>query len=109
LEILERLEKYQAEALLLWEGHAEITAYRRGNFIELAISSSELRSFLTGGLIGRSRAAAAREQLQQAVITILAPPPTREGLDSPSTRVEERRLHSIGQPLASELMGCTRA
>jgi len=35
-------------ALLLWEGHAEITAYRRGNFIELAISSSELRSFLTG-------------------------------------------------------------
>ncbi|MCD6357938.1 MAG: hypothetical protein J7L75_05125 [Thermoproteales archaeon] len=60
-------------ALLLWEGHAEITAYRRGNFIELAISSSELRSFLTGGLIGRSRAAA-REQLQQAVITILGPP-----------------------------------
>lgn len=41
--------------LLLWEGFATVTAYNRGEYIELLISSSETRSFLTGGLIGRKK------------------------------------------------------
>ncbi len=66
-------------ALLLWEGYAEVRAYQAGQYIELEISSSETRSFVTGGLIGRSRAKAARKDLINAIVSILGQPAyTRE-------------------------------
>ena len=60
--------------LILWEGYAEVSAYQRGNYIELLISSSEMRSSFTGGLIGWSKAKKAREIMMNTILSILGQP-----------------------------------
>ena len=66
--------KLKKGGLLLWEEDATLTVYNRGGYIELLISSSEARSFLTGGLIGRREAIKARKTLIDNIISILGRP-----------------------------------
>ncbi|RLF21164.1 MAG: hypothetical protein DRJ68_04080 [Thermoprotei archaeon] len=61
-------------ALVFWEGTADLRAYQNGPYVELEISSSEKKSFLLGGLVGMSRAKAAREGMIRTITSILGQP-----------------------------------
>jgi len=60
--------------LLFWEGTADLRACQNGAYVELEISSSEGKLFLLGDLIGMRKAKAARNQLINAITSILGAP-----------------------------------
>ncbi len=66
--------KVKRGGLLLWEGEATITAYQQGEYIGLRLDTSETRSFLTGGLLGRSKAKKAEKELLEAIYRALGRP-----------------------------------
>jgi len=66
--------KIKKGGLILWEGDATITVYQQGAYIIVELSSSETRSFLTGGLIGRSKAKEAKKVMEEVLYSVLGRP-----------------------------------
>lgn len=66
--------KLKRGALLLWEGEARITAFQNGDYIGFRLDTSAARSFLTGGLIGRSQAIKAEKTLMGYVQAAMGQP-----------------------------------
>ena len=66
--------KVKKGGLILWEGDATLNVYQQGQYIVVELSSSETRSFLTGGLLGRSQAVKARKIMEEILFQTLGQP-----------------------------------